>query len=143
MIGLVMAVGLVVDYNAHITHCFFMADPTLPRPERLCVAMKTMGKSVFMGGLTTLLGITPLAFAQSELFRVFFKMFFSIIVFGLLHGLILGPTLLAILPIPTPDSLVQLHEQWRGKDLENEGKKHKQVPTDENAIAVVIDDTKL
>jgi len=49
-LGLVMAVGLVVDYNAHITHCFFMADPTLARVERLSVAMKTMGKSVLMGG---------------------------------------------------------------------------------------------
>jgi len=113
-LGLVMAVGLVVDYNAHITHCFFMADPSLSRPERLSVAMKTMGKSVFMGGITTLLGIIPLAFASCEIFRIFFKMFFSIIVFGLLHGLVLGPTLLSVLPIPTPDILMQLHSKWRG-----------------------------
>jgi len=57
-----------------------------------------------------------MAFASCEIFRIFFKMFFSIIVFGLLHGLILGPTLLAVLPIPTPEVLVELHLKWRGGD---------------------------
>jgi len=140
MIGLVMAVGLVVDYNAHITHCFFMADPNLARPERLSVAMKTMGKSVFMGGLTTLLGVIPLAFAQSELFRIFFKMFVSIIVFGLMHGLIFGPTLLSILPIPTPDILVDLHAKWRANDVEKGSYEN---PATSDAIEVKIDDAKL
>jgi len=94
VINLVMAVGLVVDYSAHLMHSFLTAQGT--REERVTKAMTKMGSSISLGGFTTFIGIAPLGLASSEIFRTFFRMFLGIIGYGLLHGLILLPVLLSI-----------------------------------------------
>ncbi|GMI07306.1 hypothetical protein TrVE_jg842 [Triparma verrucosa] len=114
-LGLVMAVGLVVDYNAHICHAFFAnSDPELTNVERLRLTMKQMARSVFFGGMTSLLGLLPLAFSQCEVFRVFFKMVLAIILLGLAHGLIFMPAILAALKIEPPKWIVSAKEKQRG-----------------------------
>jgi predicted RND superfamily exporter protein len=50
-----------------------MGDPNEDRITRMRLASKSMGKSVLMGGLTSLLGLIPLAFSRCEVFRVFFQ----------------------------------------------------------------------
>ena len=55
----------------------------------------------------TFLAVVVLAISKSYVFRVFFKMFFGISVFGLLHGLVFLPVLLSIVgpaPYVRPDS---------------------------------------
>ena len=118
-LGLVMAVGLVVDYNAHICHAFFAnSDPELTNVERLRLTMKQMARSVFFGGMTSLLGLLPLAFSRCEVFRVFFKMVLAIILLGLAHGLIFMPAMLAAmlaaLKIEPPKGIVSAKEKQRG-----------------------------
>ena len=96
MINLIMAIGLVVDYSMHVAHSFSIQDPKLPRTERAVLAMEEIGPAVFLGVSATFVAILPLAFASSEIFRVFFQMFFGIVVVGGMHGLVFMPVCLAL-----------------------------------------------
>ena len=58
--------------------------------------LQEIGPPVFLGGLTTSLGIAPLAASNSNIFRTFFKMFLGIIVYGVGHGLVLMPVILSL-----------------------------------------------
>ena len=99
VVQLVMAVGLVVDYTAHILHYYMEQPAGLTKSEKVKGALVEIGPSVLLGCSTTFLGILPLAFAGTSIFRIFFRMFFSIIVFGGSHGLILLPAILPWLPL--------------------------------------------
>ena len=57
-------------------------DPCASTELRVARAMGEIGPSVLVGATTTLLGIVPMAFASNVVFRVFFKMFLIIIIFG-------------------------------------------------------------
>jgi len=96
MINLVMAVGLVVDYSMHIAHSFGLQDPKLTRAERAVLAMEEIGPAVFLGVSATFVAILPLALSSSQIFRVFFQMFFGIVIVGGSHGLVLMPVCLAL-----------------------------------------------
>jgi predicted RND superfamily exporter protein len=90
---IVMSIGIAVDYNAHIAHAF--KNSTGTRNERVIKALDTLGVSVLHGAASTFLAIAVLAASQSYVFRVFFKAFFGIVVFGFSHGLILLPVILS------------------------------------------------
>lgn len=98
VVQMVMAVGLVVDYVAHILHYYLKQPFHLNEMERLKGALIEIGPSILLGCSTTFIGILPLAFASSDIFRTFFRMFFSIIVYGAGHGLLLLPVVLPSLP---------------------------------------------
>lgn len=106
VVNLVMAVGLSVEFCVHITTSFLKYTGT--RDERAFKAVTSMGSNVVTGiTLTKLVGVLVLAWAPSKLFRLYyFRMYFSIIVLGAFHGLMVLPVLLSL--VGPPSSTPQL-----------------------------------
>lgn len=94
-VNIVLAVGLCVDYSAHIAHAFIVSSgsPT----ERAKNALVTMGPAIANGGITTFLALLFLGFSESHIFITFFKVFLLTVVFGLWHGLIFLATVLSVI----------------------------------------------
>lgn len=90
-----MALGFSVEFCVHIAIAFNRFTGT--RLERAKRAIFHMGSSVLVGiGSTKFIGVIVLAFAPSNLFRLYyFRMYFFIIILGLFNGLMLIPLLLS------------------------------------------------
>jgi len=59
-------------------------------------AVSEMGVAVIHGAFSTFLAVLVLSNANSYIFRVFFKQFFGICVFGASHGLVFLPAMLGL-----------------------------------------------
>lgn len=103
-INLLMAISLVVDFCIHVLYTFGNQDHRLSRDERVKETMFLIAPSVFLAITTTFLGTVPLIAASSEVFRVFFKSFVSIVTFGSTFGLIFLPVVLSLIgpSVPRP-----------------------------------------
>jgi len=108
IVNFVIAIGLAVDYSAHIGHSFLTVDPPeydkqgneLSDHEKRVFkargAVGQMGPSVFHGAFSTFLAIVVLSRSKSYIFMMFFRMWFGIIIFGVANGFILLPVLLSL-----------------------------------------------
>nr|XP_002739466.1 PREDICTED: protein patched homolog 1-like [Saccoglossus kowalevskii] len=92
-INLILAVGLAVDYAAHIGHSFMTI--TGSRNDRTRQTLGDIGPAVFNGGFSTFLAFVLLIASSSYIFKVFFKIFFLVVLFGLFHGLVFLPVMLS------------------------------------------------
>jgi len=112
---LILAIGLCIDYAAHIGHSF-MTSKASTRNERAASALSEIGPAVFNGGFSTFLAFVLLAASVSYVFKTFFKVFFLVVVFGLFHGLVYFPILLSLIGpkgYSTPD------DTTKKSDVEN------------------------
>lgn len=132
--ALVMSVGLSIDYNVHIAHAFLHAEASSVE-ERTKKAMDMIGGSVLKGAFTTLLGCIVLAFSSSTVFRIFFKLSFGTVIFGVLHGLIMVPIFLGVYVRFFPASPENVGKVTEG-DVENP------VSAQKNAAERDIENTK-
>ena len=71
-----IALGLSVDYSAHIAHAFMVATGT--REERVYHALVDLGPAVLNGGFSTFLAFGMLMTSKSIIFLTFFKIFFLV-----------------------------------------------------------------
>merc|ERR1719237_1648006 len=94
-VNIVLAIGLCVDYSVHIGLAFMVAKGS--RKERALSAVTSMGPAVFNGGFTTFLALTLCSLSYSHGFITFFKVFLLTVSFGLFHGLVLFPVVLALM----------------------------------------------
>lgn len=94
VINLVLAVGLSVDYSAHIGHCFMTKVGS--GEERATEALADIGAAVLSGATSTFLAVVVLLFSSSYVFSVLSKQFALTVGLGVLHGLVLLPVLLSL-----------------------------------------------
>lgn len=107
LINIVIAIGLSVDYSAHIAHtylltkppnnAYFRGNPARKRLFKAKIAISQMGSSVFHGGFSTLLAILALGGSSSYVFVVFFKLWVGIIIFGMASGFFLLPVVFSFI----------------------------------------------
>ena len=90
-----VALGLAVDYSAHIAHAF-ITKPGNSRDQRIQKVVVEIGPAVFNGGFSTFLAFSILMISKLYVFKVFFKIFFLVVVFGLYYGLIVLPVILSL-----------------------------------------------
>lgn len=103
-IALVLAVGLSVDYAAHISHAFLAIRGVQDKKERARAALEGVGPAVLQGGFSTLLSFILLAGSSSHVFITFFKVFTAASVLGLYYGLVFLPVILSFVgPDPYDD----------------------------------------
>ena len=75
-----------------------------------------MGASILLGGLSTFLGVVPLAFSTSTVMRTVFICLCTMVVLGLAHGLIVLPVLLSFVgPILNIKEEDRMHANVRQK----------------------------
>lgn len=99
--SLIMSVGLLVDFLMHMLLRYHESPGNTPE-EKVKAALKSMGVSILVGGLSTMLGVLPLALSTSNLMRTVFVGFFGMVALGLTHGLIVLPVLLSLVGPTAP-----------------------------------------
>ena len=98
MINLVMAIGLAVDYTLHVCHAFSHAGDGSRREGH---TRPDDGKIRPEGRGDHAAGTLPMAFSRSTIFRTFFALLFSTVIYGMTVGLVLIPVVLSLLPMPS------------------------------------------
>lgn len=93
-IVLLSSFGLAVDSVAHITHAAHK-NSTSSNTIQVEKAFKDVGGSVFLGGMTSFVGVCPLILAKAKFFNDFFVLFTFLVCCAILHGFIFTPALLS------------------------------------------------
>lgn len=95
MICLVLSVGFCVDYSAHV--CYVYVNSHYEDVNvKLQNSLKKIGYPVFQGCLSTILGVIVLSRAPSDVFIIFFKIIFLVMIFSFVHGVFLLPLTLSV-----------------------------------------------
>ncbi|XP_048240407.1 patched domain-containing protein 3-like [Haliotis rufescens] len=96
MIHLIMSVGFSVDFSVHVCSAYMIGKGSNRREKTESAIVHAAGP-ILNGGLSSFLGILVLVFSKSYIFNSFFKIMFTVILFGMLHAVFLFPVILSIL----------------------------------------------
>ncbi|XP_044032274.1 patched domain-containing protein 3-like [Siniperca chuatsi] len=95
MIVFTVCIGFTVDFSAHVSYAFVSSKKTSP-DDKAVDALSNLGYPILQGALSTILGVSALAWSEFHTFRTFFKIFFLVMFIGMLHGLIFIPVILTL-----------------------------------------------
>ncbi|KAI1728809.1 patched family domain-containing protein [Ditylenchus destructor] len=96
-----MAIGLSVDFVAHISFHYYKGD-TGDKKQRLKQALTSTSWPMLQAAFSTVLGILVLASVRAYMIEVFVKVVVLVIVLGMVHGLIFLPIVFAAIPFTKP-----------------------------------------
>lgn len=96
MIELIMSVGFCIDFSAHITHAF-ITNGKGDRNKRAYKSFLHVGVPIFNSALSTVVGISLLAFCKSYIFISFFKTMLILMCLGVVNSLLFLPVLLSLI----------------------------------------------
>ncbi|XP_032518509.2 NPC intracellular cholesterol transporter 1 homolog 1b-like [Danaus plexippus] len=95
-INLIVAIGIAVEFCSHMAYAY--ATSKCPPKEKVHDAIKKVGSTIITGITLTNVPIIVLAFSYTEIIEVFFfRMLFSLVILGFLHGMVFFPVLLSFL----------------------------------------------
>ncbi|KAF7633550.1 SSD domain-containing protein [Meloidogyne graminicola] len=94
MASLLMAIGISVDFTAHISYHYYKAPEENPR-LRMQQALTVIGYPMVQVGISTIVALLPLLFKQSYLAMTIIV----VVSLGMFHGLVLLPAVLTALPL--------------------------------------------
>jgi len=133
---LVISVGLLVDFIMHILIKYYESHGRT-REEKVIDILENMGPSILMGGLSTLLGVVPLAFSTNEVNRIVFISFIAMVTFGLGHGLIFLPVVLSLVGPTNFKPRFHHHRRDNHKKLPKDVPENVEVlPQEENSVDI-------
>jgi Patched family len=96
VINIELAVGLSVEYCAHVGHCF-MTKGSSNKDTRVKESLADIGAAVLSGAISTFLAVFVLLFSSSYVFETLSKQFALTVALGLHHGLVALPVVLSLL----------------------------------------------
>ena len=95
MICIIMCIGFSVDFSAHMTYAYVIAEGTSFK-ERVSSALGGLGLPIVQGAMSSILAVSVLADAEANVFRVFFKIVLLVNILGFLHAVFVLPVLFSI-----------------------------------------------
>jgi uncharacterized membrane protein YdfJ with MMPL/SSD domain len=85
----------MVDFIVHVLLRYYESFEQT-REAKVKDTLETLGASILVGGLSTALGVLPLAFSTSSIMSTVFISFFALIASGLAYGLVFLPVVLSL-----------------------------------------------
>ncbi|XP_045500079.1 NPC intracellular cholesterol transporter 1 homolog 1b-like, partial [Colias croceus] len=95
-VNLIVSIGITVEFCSHLAYAY--ATSSRPANERVADAIKKVGAIIITGITFTNIPIVVLAFSYTEIIEIFFfRMLFTMVILGCLHGMVFFPVLLSYL----------------------------------------------
>jgi uncharacterized membrane protein YdfJ with MMPL/SSD domain len=85
----------MVDFILHVLLRYYESSERT-RDAKVKDTLETLGASILVGGLSTLVGVFPLALSTSSIMGTVFISFFALIATGLAYGLVFLPVVLSL-----------------------------------------------
>lgn len=92
---LVMSIGLMIDFLMHVLMRYYESKQ-ITREAKVKDTLRTIGASILVGGISSLLGVALLVFSTSQILYSVFVSVMGLVILGIVHGLVFLPVILSV-----------------------------------------------